>query len=146
MLAFRTGAVAAGQTWFSGELRLRGEALDSAFHAARKGSDQLLTSRLTLSTARDFGSLRLEGDRSDSRGWLHDAGTPLGTNEINTLEPLQAFVGWQRPEGVNLRLGRMTRDLGSRGHLGRHRFRNTFNTFTGLDVVWQTRPWTLTGF
>ena len=51
---------AAGQTTFSGELRLRGEALDSAFHAARKGSDQLLTSRLTVRARRSFGSVRLE--------------------------------------------------------------------------------------
>ena len=41
---------------------------------------------------------------------------------------------------------RMTRDLGSCRHLGRQRFRNTFNTFTGIDDSWRTDTWAITAF
>ena len=133
-------------TTFSGELRFRVEALDGAFHRNRRGSDQLATSRGLLQIRHRRGAARLEAEFADSRAWPDDSGTPLGTDDVNVLEPLQLFVAWTPSARVALRAGRMTRDLGSRRHLGRQRFRNTFNTFTGIDGSWRTDTWAITAF
>jgi hypothetical protein len=66
----------------------------------------------------------------------------LNTTLINPLDFLQAYVGASFRDmfagGASGRIlaGRQTMDLGSRRLVARNRFRNTINTFTGIDMQW----------
>lgn len=129
---------------FSGSYRMRYESLNNAVRAGANGGDQLLASRLlaSIKVHQDnvFGELELE----DSRAWLDDKGTPLGTDDVNTLEPLQAYLGWRQQRSgysYSIRAGRFTMDIGSRRLVARNRYRNTLNAFTGIDANLDQSDW-----
>ena len=77
----------------------------------------------------------------DSRGYASDE-TTVNTSMVNPLDLLQAYVGLRRSalfsgsDAAELRLGRITLDLGSRRLVARNRYRNTINGFTGIDASW----------
>jgi hypothetical protein len=78
----------------------------------------------------------------DSRQYLSDTGSPVDTTMVDTLELLQAHARWDAgrliPGGTNtVRAGRETLDLGNRRLVARNAFRNTVNSFLGLDWLWQ---------
>jgi len=118
-----------------GSVRLRYEFLDNTFRIVGPSPDDYLVSRSRL-------HIRARGERyyagfelQDSRGWLESALTPVGTDDVNVLEPLEAYVGY-RNGGLDVQLGRVTMDIGSRRLISRNRFRNTTNIFTGVNVLW----------
>jgi hypothetical protein len=122
----------------SGSFRLRYESMDNAFRLIGPGQDELLLSRLLLHAQvngeRFYGGFELQ----DSRAWLHQDLTPVGTDDVNVLEPLRAYIGY-RNQGLDIQLGRMTMDVGSRRLVSRNRMRNTINSFTGIRARW-SRP------
>ena len=124
---------------FDGSYRLRYEGLNNSYRNGTD-SDQLTVSRL-LAHVRYTGDHWLAGvELQDSRAWGGGSATPLGTDDINVLTPLQYYLGWRgRWLGGDLKVqaGRLTSDLGSRRLLARNRFRNTLNNFEGLDIQWQ---------
>jgi len=144
---WRLGEAAGTPSWLDvgGTVRLRFEALSSHLRPGVEGSDRLLASRLLLAVRvgddRLFGKLELE----DARAFLDDEDTPLGTDDVNAAEILQAHLGLGRSdvlrEGDRLELvaGRMTLDVGSRRLVARNRFRNTINGFTGVHGAWRGR-------
>jgi hypothetical protein len=71
----------------------------------------------------------------DSRTLANDEGSFANGTTTNTLEPIQAYVAWQHGAGT-VRIGRVTQDLGKRRLIGRNRYRNTVNNFTGVDWSW----------
>lgn len=119
----------------SGSLRLRYESMDNSFRLFGPDSDELLVSRLLVHAAvkgeRFYGGLELQ----DSRAWLHQDLTPVGTDDVNALEPLRAYIGYKN-ENVDIQVGRMTMDVGSRRLVARNRTRNTINAFTGIRARW----------
>lgn len=141
---WRLGEAAGAPSWLEvgGTYRLRWEGLSDHLRPGREGSDELLASRLLVAVRvgdeRLFGRLELQ----DSRAFLDDADTPLGTDDVNAAEVLQAHLGLGRSgvlrEGDRLELlaGRMTLDVGSRRLVARNRFRNTLNGFTGVHGAW----------
>lgn len=143
LLAGGAGAAEPEGWSVGGSYRVRFESLDGAFRRGTVGSDQILAERLLLAVQFDGGSWYAGAELQDSRAQLSDRGTPLGTDDVNTLEPLQAYVGVRRAGAadgrgaLDLRLGRMTMDLGNRRLVARNRFRNTSNAFTGLRGDWQ---------
>ena len=122
----------------SGSFRLRYESMDNTFRLVGPGQDELLLSRLLLHAQvngeRFYGGFELQ----DSRAWLHQDLTPIGTDDVNALEPLRAYVGY-RNQDVDIQVGRMTMDVGSRRLVSRNRMRNTINSFTGVHARW-SRP------
>jgi len=122
----------------SGSFRLRYESMDNTFRAVGPGQDELLLSRLLvhaqMNGERFYGGFELQ----DSRAWMEQDLTPVGTDDVNALEPLRAYFGY-RNEAVDIQVGRMTMDVGSRRLVSRNRMRNTINSFTGVHVKW-TRP------
>lgn len=126
----------------AGSYRLRYEHLDGQYRAGGGGSDQLLVERLWLAAEVDVGGPYAGAELADARSQLEDAGTPLGTDDVNALEPQQAYLGlrlrdpFARGDLLDLRAGRQTLDLGSRRLVARNQFRNTPNAFTGLVVRW----------
>ena len=122
--------------------RIRYEYLDNQFRAGLAGSDQVLAIRTRVEIEfRIADWLKAGAELQDSRAYLHDSTTPLGTGMVNTVELLQAYLEFATdgPFGGSqtARLGRMTMDIGSRRFVARNRYRNTSNAFNGLALQWQ---------
>lgn len=137
-------AAAGGQLKVSGSLRLRYEAIDGQARAGFNASDELINIRTRLAAEYDAGAWKIGGELYDSRAYLADSGTPLSTNEINTLEPTQAYVianfvhGGPSAPKTSVQAGRFTLNIGSRRLVASDDFRNTTNAYTGLkvDTAW----------
>ena len=123
--------------WLSitGSFRLRYEHMENTFRIVGPAQDELLVSRLLVHARaageRFYGGVELQ----DSRAWLDQDLTPVGTDDVNVLEPLRLYAGY-RADKVDVQLGRMTMDVGSRRFVARNRTRNTLNGFTGINVRW----------
>ena len=120
---------------FSGSYRLRYEHMNNTFRVVGPEQDELLVSRLRLhvrATGEKFyGGIEIE----DSRAWLDQDLTPVGTDDVNALEPLRIYAGY-KTDKIDVQVGRMTMDVGSRRFVARNRTRNTTNAFTGVNVLW----------
>lgn len=126
----------------SGSYRLRYEWLDNPFRVINSGSDELLVSRLRLKAEAANDTWRAGVELQDSRAWLADNGTPLFTDDVNVLEPLQFYVGlrgrnWiSAGDAVDITVGRFTMGMGSNRLIGEHIFRNTRSAFDGARAAW----------
>ncbi len=126
----------------TGSHRIRYEALDGRLQPGQSGSDQILVQRILLGAEYDFGPVYAGAELEDSRAWLDDAGTPLGTDDVNTAELLRGYIGTRGRnlvkdgDAFDIILGRITINAGSRRFVARNRFRNTINGFTGVHGVW----------
>jgi hypothetical protein len=119
----------------SGSFRLRYESMDNTYRLVGPSQDELLVSRLLVHAKIDgerfYGGFELQ----DSRAWLEEDLTPLGTDDVNALEPLQAYIGYKN-DNLDIQVGRMTMDVGGRRLISRNRMRNTINAFTGVRARW----------
>ena len=115
-----------------GTQRTRYETLDPQFRAGLSNSDQALALQTALAVDWRRGSFQAVGEIMDSRTLRNDSGSFATNATTNTLEPIQAYVAWQRGEST-LRVGRVTQDLGKRRLVARNRYRNTVASFTGVD-------------
>ncbi len=126
----------------SGSHRTRYETLGGQFRAARDGGDQMLALRTIILTELRGEALRAGIEIIDSRAFLDDSGSPLSTTMINPAELLQGYLAWSRDDVLlagdhsELRAGRLTLDVGSRRLVARSLYRNTINTFTGVEWRW----------
>ncbi len=124
---------------FSIQHRIRYETLDNVFRGSASGGDQVLAFRTTVFAQAAYESFRIGSEFIDSRIALDDAGTPVNTTLVNEVELLQAYLAWDSQDflGTGLQAyakgGRQTLDFGSRRLVARNRYRNTINTFTGID-------------
>lgn len=127
-----------GKLKISGSIRMRYEAIEGQPRTGFNASDDLLNFRTRLAAEYDAGAWKIGGELMDSRAYLHDAGTPVGTTEVNTLEPVQAYVianfGHSAAGKASIQAGRFTLNLGSRRLIASDDFRNTTNSYTGLKV------------
>ena len=141
---WRLGEMLHAPSWLTieGSERLRYEYLDNTFRVLDPGADDYLVSRLRLHVRADGRHLYGGIEFQDSRGWFDEPFTPVGTDDVNVLEPLQAYLGYRgsslfaEGDGLDLQVGRFTLDVGSRRLLARNRFRNTTSSFTGLSLTW----------
>jgi hypothetical protein len=123
--------------WLSitGSYRLRYEHMNNTFRIVGPEQDELLVSRLRLHARatgeRFYGGMEIE----DSRAWLDQDLTPVGTDDVNVLEPLRVYAGY-RTDKIDVQVGRITMNVGSRRFVARNATRNTTNAFTGIDVRW----------
>ncbi|MBG85920.1 MAG: hypothetical protein CMO80_03345 [Verrucomicrobiales bacterium] len=128
---------------FNGNTRAFYETMDNQFRVGGIGGDQLLTWRTMLKLTATKNGYSVAGELVDVRGTLADTGTPLGTDDINALEPQQAYIGWngssEAGDDLGLRFGRQTMNLGARRFLARNIFRSTINAFNGIRARWE-RP------
>jgi hypothetical protein len=121
-----------------GSVRARFETLDNQYRRFLSGGDQALVFRSLLHATADTGVGRLGLELLDSRSYLDDDGTPISNGIVDTTDILQAYWELDLGEGPfgiersSVKLGRMTIDIGGRRLIGRNRFRNTINAFTGV--------------
>lgn len=127
----------------SGSHRIRFENLDSQFRPGTKGSDQVLVMRTSLLAVVKGKRFSMGAELLDSRSALDDQGTLINTGIVNPADLLQAYLRWQSDDVLtpggrsDIRIGRITMDVGSRRLVARNRYRNTINAFTGVDWRWQ---------
>lgn len=137
----------AAPDWFSlgGTYRLRYETLNHPYRAGASGSDEILVGQLLLNARVTLNAFYANFELEDARQELADSGTALGTDSVDTFEPLQAYVGMRfdevfaKGDHLDVTAGRMTINLGSRRFVARNNFRNTINSFTGVHALWK-RP------
>lgn len=119
-----------------GSLRLRTEYLADSFRLLAPAVDQLYLSRLELHLTYRLDHWRVDLEIQDSRAWSAEPLSPLGTDDVNVLEPINLKISrrWSISEGnsAEVSIGRMTVDYGSRRLLAKNRFRNTSNAFQGV--------------
>lgn len=124
--------------FFSADVRLRTEYLAHSFRLLAPEQDHLQLSRTQLGLRYQASGWSAEFEIHDSRAWGDKALSPVGTDDVNTLEPVNVKIRktWQvdSSSAVSLTGGRMTLDYGSRRLLARNNFRNTSNAFQGVHL------------
>ena len=75
----------------SGTSRIRYEVIEGQPRTGFNASDDLVNIRTTLAADYRKGGFRAFAELWYSRVYAADAGTPVTTTEVNTLEPVQAF-------------------------------------------------------
>lgn len=129
----------------SANIRLRYEALHNQFRPGFDRDDDLVEAQTSIAAEWDTGPVHIGAEMVDARAWDGDAGSSVGTGEVNTFELLQAYVGADLGAvlgtGSDLRLdaGRFVLDLGSRRLLARSNFANSPNGFAGVKVDLRTK-------
>ncbi len=122
----------------SGSFRVRQEYIEGQPRPGFNSSDSLTSLRTTLLAEYRPGPWRFGVEIFDSRAYGADSGAPISTNEVNTFEPVQAYVGVDLKEllgpgsRTTLQAGRFVVNLGSRRLVAADDFRNTTNGYTGV--------------
>ncbi len=123
----------------SGSSRIRYETLDEQFRAGGNGDDQIMVFRTNLLALVTWEQWNFAFELLDSRQAHADDSTKISSGDVNPLDVLQLYAKWNYFSDENsnssLKLGRFTIDVGSRRLVGRNKFRNAINAFTGVD--WQ---------
>lgn len=127
-------------------MRLRYETVDGQVRPGFNPGDELVDLRTIITATYRNGPFRAGAEVYDSRSWLAKSRTPVSTNEVNALEPVQAWVAVDiaRPLGAGtslaLQAGRFQLNLGSRRLVAADDYRGTTNGFTGLRADLGLRP------
>ena len=121
----------------SGTARLRYESLSGQPRVGLSASDTLTTSRITLLATYQLDWVRLVAEIYDSRAYGGHAAGSVGVNDVNALEPLQAYVLFDLgnrlgAEKFTVQAGRFLLALGSRRLLATEDYRNSNNSYTGV--------------
>ncbi len=138
LLLVSTPAYAEDGLTLSANTRLRYETIEGQPRAGFNESDDLFNIRTIVTGEYRTGRLKIGAELYDSRVYGGDAGTPITTGEVNTLELVQAYVGYEVPDAfgtgtkLGLQAGRFTLNLGSRRLVAADDYRNTTNGYTGI--------------
>lgn len=127
----------------SGTSRLRYEMIEGQARTGFNTADDLVNLRTTLLAQYKDGPFRIAAELWDSRVDGENAGTPVSTGEVNTVEMVQAFVEWKAADpfgaktAATIQAGRFMLNLGSRRLVAADDYRNTTNGYTGVraDLV-----------
>jgi hypothetical protein len=128
----------------SGSVRARYEVLDGQPRVGLPEEDEQFALRTTLAAEYKAGPVRVGAELYDSRVWLVSPGDALTSNEVNTLELVQAYVAADIAEPLgkgsklSLQAGRFVLNLGSRRLVAADDYRNTTNGYTGLRADLRT--------
>lgn len=124
----------------SGSVRARYETLGNQFRPGLDENDDIVALRTTLFAEYDTGPVRIGGELIDARVYGADAGSSVGTGDVNAFELVQAYLGFDLNGALGsgstttVDVGRFTMDLGSRRLVGRNNFRNATNAFAGVKL------------
>lgn len=122
----------------SANIRVRYETISGQARAGLNAADDLLALRTILGAEYRKNGLRIGAELHDSRVYVDSPGAPITTNEVNALEPVQAYIAYEMPHALGpgrrlaLQAGRFTLNLGSRRLVAADDYRNTTNGYTGI--------------
>lgn len=116
--------------------RLRAEALENGFRPLTAEHDHANSSKTLLRLTYQADELYAVFEGEDARAWGFEPNSAVGTGFINTQEPLEAKIGWQRQfeDGakIDLAVGRTTLHWQDGRLLGRQNFRTSIESYTGF--------------
>ncbi|SFK38592.1 Alginate export [Nitrosomonas aestuarii] len=120
--------------------RTRYEFMDNEFRANQSGQTDVIVFRTLVNGRIQLpAGFTVGAELQDSRT-AADHNALLNTTIVNPTELLRAYLEFHRPDvlrgNITAQAGRMTLDVGSRRFVARNRFRNTINSFTGIDINW----------
>ena len=125
----------------SGSHRLLFENVSDSVRINNSRNDQVLNIRTLIDARYSNNGFTAQIELMDSRAELVDVDSIIGTATVDTRDVLQASINysWGNAESSRstIKLGRYTADWGSRRFMARNRFRNTLNSFDGLEWVTQ---------
>jgi len=119
-------------------LRGRMETIDGQFRPNIASGDTVMLLRTGLAATYDAGPITLGGELRDSRVYFEKARSSVSASDVNTFEPIQAYVTGRLGGGASLTAGRFTMALGSQRLISDPGFRNTTNAFTGARFDWKS--------
>jgi len=129
----------------AGSFRIRGDAVEGQFRPGKAEDDAILMLRTMIFARYTTGPVQFVAELSDARVYGQDLDTPIGTGEVNALEPLQAYVGLDLGRIVpgggtsgTLRAGRFTMDIGAGRLIGRSEDSNFPSAYTGAALDLET--------
>lgn len=135
----QTGS-AAGTLVVEGSVRVRGEWLNGQARAGLPSEDDLVAIRTLVAAEYRTPRWRIGIELQDSRVYGEDPGSATSANDVNVLEPVQAYVGVtlldrpDRQQRIQATIGRQTLNLGSRRLIAADDYRNTTNAYTGIRI------------
>lgn len=122
--------------------RTRFESLHNQFRAdpappaaPRRDTEDQWFFRTSLRADVDLAPLGATIELMDSRAYGGDGAFLTGTALVNTTDFVQAFAAVTNGEH-RVRAGRWAQNVGSRRWIIRNGYRNTINTFTGVEYYW----------
>lgn len=124
----------------SGSIRLRYETIDNQARAGVPRTEDLVNIRTILTARYRTGPLTIGAELFDSRVYDDRRPSAVSANEVNTFEPVQAYLaldlGDTLGKGTSLRVqaGRMLVNFGGRRLVANDDYRNTTNGFTGARI------------
>ena len=120
----------------SGASRLRLENHAGSIRA-NSTNNQILTMRTSIGISYTLNSSSLNLELMDSRQALAETDGPINTGDVNVLDIQQ--LNFQTQFGLNkahtFKIGRFTTNHGNRRLVARPVYRNTMNTFDGLELI-----------
>lgn len=125
-------------------VRSRVEGIDGQFRPNVAEDDFMFSLKTTVVAEYDAGPVRAGAELWDARSYGQKRNSSAGTNEVNAMELVQAYLGVDIDDlgggsKAVARAGRFTLDIGSRRLVARQAFRNTTNAYTGAYVDWTGR-------
>ena len=121
-------------------VRVRYETLDGGARAGFEPDSDLIAIKSTLAIEYKSGALWIGAQLDDSRIYRGSADGSVTANDVNTFEPVQAYVGLDLGDALgkgsktSLLGGRFMTNLGSRRFLSSDEYRNATSAYTGLRV------------
>ncbi len=120
--------------------RTRYEFMDNEFRANQSGETGVIAFRTLVHGRLSLPAGFTAGAELQDARTAADNNALLNTTIVNSTELLRAYLEFHRPGTMHgnftAQAGRMTLDAGSRRFVARNRFRNTINSFTGIDINW----------
>jgi len=120
-------------------VRVRGEALSGEPRVGLGADDSALFLRTRVEAIYDAGAFSLGGEIVDARAYGEPRRSATSANEVDALEPVQAWIAVPLGGGASVKAGRFLLDLGSNRLVTDEIFRNTTNGFTGVRGDWANR-------
>ena len=125
-----------GPLTLDASIRARFETIDGQFRPGAPDTGALML-RTLLRAEYKTGAVRIGAELQDARVYFEHDNAPIGTTEVDTVEPIQAYLAVRTGRTTEWTLGRMTMDLGSRRFVSRQAFRNSTNAYTGVRFDWR---------
>lgn len=128
-----------------GSVRARMEGIDGQFRPKVDNSIAFASLRTLVAAKLDWGDLNLTGELLDARGYGEGHNSSVKASDVNTVEPLQAFVSYKlhnlfgTKDSLAATAGRFTMTFGAQRLVARADFGNTFPSYLGGRVEYRNR-------
>lgn len=128
-----------------GSYRSRVEVLDNQARASGPENDFMWSHRAILFAEYDTGPIRIGAELRDARAAGQHANSTAGVGEVNSLEPVQAYLAadlgdmFSAGSAASLTLGRVTLEIGSGRQVAEPDFPNSVNSYTGAVFEWTSK-------